>query len=163
MVMFNSIASRIRNGIKFTAYWKVVSFAPSRAKVSMQTPPDHAPHVSSMLVSRDLVLVERHLQLIKAGLLGDFWGAKCRSVDYCVLPRGSHTTTRLADTQKLSRALEKGDLGLFAAFLCCVFSPSHPTPAPHLLVGLLPAVASSLAGQQQAQDGPQEPLRTLRA
>lgn len=40
----------------------------------MQTPPDHVPHVSSMLVSRDLVLVEHHLQLIKAGLLGDFLG-----------------------------------------------------------------------------------------
>ena len=58
MDMFISIGSGIRNGIKATAYWKVVRFAPSRAKVSMQTPPDHVPHVSSMLVSRDLVLVE---------------------------------------------------------------------------------------------------------
>ena len=56
------------------------------------------------------MLVERHLQQMNAGLLGDFLGTTCRSVDYCV-----EAETRLTDSQNLFPVLEKGDLWLFAA------------------------------------------------
>ena len=97
----------------------------------MQTPPDHAPHVSSMLVSRDLVLVERHLQLIKAGLLGDFLGQNVAAWTTASPSRQPYNDKISRRPKAVSCAGERRPRALRCLSVLCVQSlPSHASPSP---------------------------------